>query len=216
MGTRRRRRADRAGRPPMRSPGRPPVGRREHRQRFWNVVGRGSSSEAAGVSAGVSPAVGVRWFCDSGGMAPLSCRAPLSGATCRLPNERRSPCLVSAAVGTPARPAAGPIAVDDLTGVAPQRGHARRPAGLPGHHRPVARRPPGPAPKDRQPRRQRRPAQRRAGPARRGDHGCGWHPGPGPGGALDRAAPPTPQGPALGRRVESGADRSPAPDRLPR
>src|SRR5512132_2151412 len=79
MGTRRRRRADRAGRPPMRSPGRPPVGRREHRQRFWNAVGRGSSSEEAGVSAGVSPAVGVRWFRESGGMAPLSCLAPLSG-----------------------------------------------------------------------------------------------------------------------------------------
>src|SRR4030095_12362904 len=79
MGTRRRRRADRAGRPPMRSPGRPPVGPREHRQRFWNAVGRGSSSEEAGVSAGVSPAVGVRWFRDSGGMAPLSCLAPLSG-----------------------------------------------------------------------------------------------------------------------------------------
>jgi hypothetical protein len=79
MGTRRRRRADRAGRPPMRSPGRPPVGRREHRQRFWNAVGRGLSSEEAGVSAGVSPAVGVRWFRESGGMAPLSCLAPLSG-----------------------------------------------------------------------------------------------------------------------------------------
>jgi IS30 family transposase len=79
MGTRRRRRADRAGRPPMRSPGRPPVGRREHRQRFWNAVGRGSSSEEAGVSAGVSPAVGVRWFRESGGMAPLCCLAPLSG-----------------------------------------------------------------------------------------------------------------------------------------
>jgi hypothetical protein len=35
MGARKRRAADRAGRPAMRSPGRPPVGRREHRQRFW-------------------------------------------------------------------------------------------------------------------------------------------------------------------------------------
>jgi DNA-binding CsgD family transcriptional regulator len=79
MGTRRRRRADRAGRPLMRSPGRPPVGRREHRQRFWNAIGRGLSSEEAAVSAGVSPAVGVRWFRESGGMNPLSCLAPLSG-----------------------------------------------------------------------------------------------------------------------------------------
>jgi hypothetical protein len=79
MGTRRRRRADRAGRSPMRSPGRPPVGRREHTQRFWDAVARGLSSEEAGAAAGVSPAVGVRWFREYGGMAPLSVLAPLSG-----------------------------------------------------------------------------------------------------------------------------------------
>jgi hypothetical protein len=54
MGAGKRRAADRAGRPAMRSPGRPPVGRREHRQRFWVAVARGSSSEDAGVAAGVS------------------------------------------------------------------------------------------------------------------------------------------------------------------
>ncbi len=47
MATRRRQPADRAIRPPMRSPGRPPGWRREHRQRFWEgiagrVVERGS------------------------------------------------------------------------------------------------------------------------------------------------------------------------------
>jgi hypothetical protein len=78
MGTRRRRRADRAGRPPMRSPGRRPVGRREHKQRFWAAIARRQSSEEAGITAGVSPAVGVRWFRDSGGMAPITL-APLSG-----------------------------------------------------------------------------------------------------------------------------------------
>jgi IS30 family transposase len=78
MGARRRRAADRAGRPAMRSPGRPPVGRREHRQRFWVAIARGSSSEDAGVAAGVSPAVGSRWFREGGGMPTLS-RAPLSG-----------------------------------------------------------------------------------------------------------------------------------------
>ena len=35
MADRKRRRSDRAGRPPMRSPGRPMVARREDRQRFW-------------------------------------------------------------------------------------------------------------------------------------------------------------------------------------
>jgi IS30 family transposase len=78
MAARRRRAADRAGRCPMRSPGRPPVGRREHRQRFWAAIAGGLSSEEAGVAAGVSAPVGVRWFRDSGGMDPLSA-APLSG-----------------------------------------------------------------------------------------------------------------------------------------
>ncbi len=72
------RRSVRAGRPAMRSPGRPPVGRREHRQRFWAAIARGLSSEDAAAEAGVSAAVGVRWFRDGGGMPSLS-RAPLSG-----------------------------------------------------------------------------------------------------------------------------------------
>src|ERR687897_3847485 len=66
------------GRPPMRSPGRPPVARREHRQRFWKAIARGLSSEDAAVSCGVSPAVGGRWFRQGGGM-PSTSLAPLSG-----------------------------------------------------------------------------------------------------------------------------------------
>jgi IS30 family transposase len=54
----------------MRSPGRPPVARREHRQRFWVEIAGGSTSEQAGVAAGVSPAVGSRWFRECGGMPP--------------------------------------------------------------------------------------------------------------------------------------------------
>jgi transposase-like protein len=70
--------SDLTGRPVMRSPGRPSVGRRDHRQRFWAAIGRGVRSEAAGVDAGVSPAVGVRWFREGGGMPSVS-QAPLSG-----------------------------------------------------------------------------------------------------------------------------------------
>jgi len=55
----------------MRSPGRPPAGGRECRQRFWAGVARGLSSEDAARAAGVSPAVGTRWFRENGGMAPL-------------------------------------------------------------------------------------------------------------------------------------------------
>jgi IS30 family transposase len=73
-----RRSSDRAGRPAMHSPGRPPVGRREHRQRFWAAIARGARSDAAGVEAGVSSVVGVRWFREAGGMAPIG-QAPLSG-----------------------------------------------------------------------------------------------------------------------------------------
>ena len=78
MGTARRRASDRAGRPAMRSPGRPPVGRLEHRQRFWMAIARGLSSEDAAVEAGVSGPVGVRWFREGGGM-PSVTLAPLSG-----------------------------------------------------------------------------------------------------------------------------------------
>src|ERR687888_207732 len=70
--------ARQTGRPVMRSPGRPPVGRREHRQRFWAAIARGERSDVAGVEAGVSPVVGVRWFREAGGMPPIS-QVPLSG-----------------------------------------------------------------------------------------------------------------------------------------
>src|SRR5687768_9887694 len=78
MPEQRRRRSDLAGRPAMWSPGRPPVARREHRQRFWEAIARGLPSEDAAVSCGVSPAVGARWFRQGGGMPSISL-APLSG-----------------------------------------------------------------------------------------------------------------------------------------
>jgi IS30 family transposase len=65
-----------AGRRPMRSPGRPPVARREHRQRFWQEIACGATSEDAGVRAGVSPAVGSRWFREAGGMPPSRFQPP--------------------------------------------------------------------------------------------------------------------------------------------
>ena len=69
----------------MRSPGRPPVARREERQRFWAAIRRGLSSEDAAVEAGVSPAVGTRWFREAGGMRPVS-QAPCRGVICPLPS----------------------------------------------------------------------------------------------------------------------------------
>lgn len=66
------------GRAVMRSPGRPPVWRREHRQGFWDLIAQGISSEQAAVDVGVSQPVGTRWFREAGGMRDVS-TAPLSG-----------------------------------------------------------------------------------------------------------------------------------------
>jgi transposase len=78
MGSRRRRRSDRAMREPMHSPGRPTAGRREYRARFWENIARGLTSEQAAIAAGVSQAVGTRWFRECGGMPPFGLH-PLSG-----------------------------------------------------------------------------------------------------------------------------------------
>ena len=66
------------GRAPMRSPGRPPVWRREHRQGFWDAIAAGAKSEDAAVAVGLSSAVGTRWFREAGGMRSVN-RSPLSG-----------------------------------------------------------------------------------------------------------------------------------------
>src|SRR5437016_4164939 len=66
---RRKRRSDRAA---LRSPGRPPAARREHRQQFWEQIAKGLSSEEAGALAGVSSPAAARWFRQGGGMSPIS------------------------------------------------------------------------------------------------------------------------------------------------
>src|SRR6058998_2496488 len=78
MGVGERQRAASAMRGQMWSPGRPSVARREDRVRFWQAIAGGASSEGAAVVAGVSQAVGSRWFRQAGGMAPISL-APVSG-----------------------------------------------------------------------------------------------------------------------------------------
>src|SRR5437763_6941132 len=78
MGRAKGRAASQTGRSVERSPGRPPAGRREHRVRFWTAIRRGVSTVEAAVEAGVSEAVGVRWFREGGGMPSVTV-APLSG-----------------------------------------------------------------------------------------------------------------------------------------
>jgi len=67
---------------PLRSPGRPPVGRREDRVRFWAAIARGLYPESAVQEARVSWVVGSRWFRHAGGMPPTHLAPsapPLSG-----------------------------------------------------------------------------------------------------------------------------------------
>src|SRR3954467_13350269 len=78
----RKRRSDRSGRGALPSPGRPSVARREHHCQFWAAIAAGRASEDAAVGAGVSPAVGARWFRRAGGMPPshlAPSAKPLSG-----------------------------------------------------------------------------------------------------------------------------------------
>ncbi|MFI5987916.1 transposase, partial [Streptomyces sp. NPDC051555] len=74
-GVRRQWAADRAMRPPMRSPGRPEPSRAVQRE-FWRLIASGITSVQAAEGVGVSAPVGIRWFRHAGGMAPLSLNEP--------------------------------------------------------------------------------------------------------------------------------------------
>ena len=135
MGARKRWAADRAGRPAMRSPGRPPVGRREHRERFWWAIASGLSSE----DAGVSPAVGSRWFRQGGGMPTVS-RAPLSGRYLSVAEREEIAILCAQDVGgarshggwgSPRRPSPGSCAATPRPVAAGWSIGPRPPSGTP-------------------------------------------------------------------------------------
>jgi len=82
----------RINRAKMRSPGRPPVLHRSERRPFWKVIADGRSSEEAAHMAGVSQAVGTRWFRECGGMPPshLSPSSPLpTGRYLSLPEREQ-------------------------------------------------------------------------------------------------------------------------------
>src|SRR3954463_7122371 len=78
---------EQAGRPVMRSPGRPPVGRVDHRRWFWEAIAEGASSDEAAAAAGVSGPVGVRWFREGGGMPSVSLAAPSARYLCFAERE---------------------------------------------------------------------------------------------------------------------------------
>jgi len=78
---------EKAGRARMRSPGRPPVGRVDHRRRLWLAIARGDTSVEAAAFAGVSGPVGVRWFREGGGMPTVSLHAPSARYLCFAERE---------------------------------------------------------------------------------------------------------------------------------
>jgi IS30 family transposase len=92
------RRSDRTERAKMRSPGRPPVLHRSERRPFWRAIADGCSSEDAARMAGVSQAVGTRWFRECGGMPPshLAPSAPLPTGRYLTLTEREQIALLRA------------------------------------------------------------------------------------------------------------------------
>ena len=180
MGVRERQRAVRAMRGQMWSPGRPSIARREDRQRFWRAIAAGHSSEEAAAAAGVSQAVGGRWFRDGGGMPPISL-APLSGRYCRLLSGKRSRSFMRSVYGV--REIARRLGRSASTISRELRRNASTRTlslGVSGDDGAVARRATREPPEGREARRERRAARVRAGAARRDDRQAGRWSGAGP------------------------------------
>src|SRR5260370_22857100 len=119
--TNRKRRSARSGRPPLLSPGRPPVAGRDEQRRFWAAIESGMASEDAAVAAGVPQAIGTRWFRKAGGMAPAifgRSAKPLSGRYLSLSGREELAVLRAQCAGV--REVARPMgrSGDDLAGAA--------------------------------------------------------------------------------------------------
>jgi transposase, IS30 family len=192
---------------PMPSPGRPGVNQRRTKQEFWKRIAEGMSSEDAAVACGVSPPVGTRWFRDAGGMPSIGLALPLGRYLSFAEREEiavlkvqrrgvreiarrpgRSPSTISRELRRNAATRGGKLGYRATVAQWKAERVARpRTTGAPVHARPPSRR--GHAPG-------RDSSSRSASP-------------------LGRSSPRSPPGPALGDRLEPGADRSPAAAGLP-
>ena len=173
MEKRKRRRSDRAGRPAMRSPGRPPVAGRAEQQRFWQAITRGCrvrrpqcpvACRRPWVVVGSGRAVGCRrsaWRPDQ--LAPCPSRSGKRSRSC----ARRAPGCATLPVGSgePRRLSRESCVATRRLGAAVWRIGRRRRSGT------VAQRPTCQAPEDSQAGHERSTAALRAGPPRR--HGQG-------------------------------------------
>src|SRR5512144_1583226 len=203
------------GRPALRSPGRPPVARREDRQRFWAAIARGVSTEDAAAVAGVSPAVGTRWFRDGGGMSSVS-MAPLSGRYPSFADREEIAILRARACGVreiarQLRRSASTISRELRRNAATRGGHLDyRATTAQGHADRRFRRPKVAKLAGHEPLhgyvQERLAARSRGRTARRSTVD----------GVLDRAPARASPGPAVGERVEPAADRPPVAGGLPR
>ena len=91
---RRQQAADRAVRPKLRSPGHPKFPRHVEAA-FWAEIAKGLLPIEASAVAGVSPAVGQRWFHNAGGMPPFDLRSKPTGRYLRF-DEREEIALLKA------------------------------------------------------------------------------------------------------------------------
>jgi IS30 family transposase len=90
---RRQQAADRAVRPPLRSPGTPPL-QREVQRLFWIEIAKGLIPAQAAAAVGASQPVGQRWFHNAGGMPPFDL-GPMSARYLSFP-EREEIALLKA------------------------------------------------------------------------------------------------------------------------
>ena len=198
----------------MRSPGRLLVARREERQRFWAAIARGLSSEDAAVEAGVSPAVGTRWFREAGGMRPIT-QAPVSGRYLSFAEREEIAILRAGGCGVReiarrAGRSASTISRELRRNAATRGGCLEyRATTAQWHADRRARRPKAAKLAVNEP--LRRYVEDRLSGAVRRPEGPALRPA-----VRWMAASRPPPGPALGDRVEPGADREPAEGRLPR
>ena len=214
MGASKRRRSDRAGRGPIRSPGRPTAGRREHRQEFWKAIARGLSSWDAALEAGVSQPVGTRWFRENGGMPPTNL-TPLSGRYLSFAEREEIALLHAQKFGVceiARRIERAPV--DDFARTATECGDSQWRIRISRVDGTVARRAEIQASQGSEAGRQREAAAVRAGAT--GRHDCRRQRCDGrPRCELERASSRSPPRSALGDVVESRADFSKAEARLP-
>ena len=139
-----RRRSDRSGRARLPSPGRPPVGGRDERRRFWAAIAAGMASERR-CGGGRGVAACRNKMVPEGGRHATSDVSTLGKAALRAISlvggaggDRAPSCKGAFHAGgrTPARPGG----IDDLPGVAPQRCHPKWRSGVSCDDGAVARR----------------------------------------------------------------------------